>query len=189
MVRWEPGARERLVAAALDLYTERGFEQTTVDDIAERAGVTQRTFFRHFADKREVLFDGSTDLLDALARTIDELPDVSSCTRAAEEAFARAAAVLDDRPTEFPRRRAVVVAHTVALQERELLKLATMTATARDALTRRGADRVVAELAAELGTTAFRIGFQRWIEDDDPGSLVDAVAEAFALLRKVAADR
>ena len=62
MGRWEPGARGRLARVALELYAERGFEQTTVEDIAERAGVTERTFFRHFADKREVLFDGSAVL-------------------------------------------------------------------------------------------------------------------------------
>ncbi|WP_019136154.1 TetR family transcriptional regulator [Cellulomonas massiliensis] len=187
MVRWEPGARDRLVAAALDLYAERGFEQTTVDDIAERAGVTQRTFFRHFTDKREVLFDGSSELLAVLERTIAELPDVASPAGAAAEAFAQAAAALDERPPGFPRRRAAVIAQNAALQERELLKLATMSAAVRDALGRRGVEPAVADLAAELGTTAFRVGFQQWIDDERPGSLVPLVRGAFAALRSVAA--
>jgi len=187
MVRWEPGARGRLTQAALDLYAEKGFEQTTVDDIAERAGVTQRTFFRHFADKREVLFDGSSALLDALRRTIAELPDVSSPAAAAEEAFAQAAAELDERPEGFVRRRAAVIAATPALQERELLKLTTMTATVRDALVERGVPALAAELAGELGTTAFRVGFARWAERDGTGSVVPLVRESFAALRGLAA--
>ena len=69
MGRWEPDARGRLMQAALELYGERGFEQTTVAEIAQRAGLTERTFFRHFADKREVLFSGEVDdlVLSALA--------------------------------------------------------------------------------------------------------------------------
>src|SRR3954447_21640391 len=114
MGRWEPGARGRLARVALELYAERGFEQTTVEDIAERAGVTQRTFFRHFTDKREVLFHGSSELLEVLERTVADLPEASSAVAAAEEAFARAAAVVDGRPPGFPRRRAAVVAATAA---------------------------------------------------------------------------
>lgn len=187
MVRWQPGAPDRLVEAALELYAERGFDRTTVDEIAERAGVTQRTFFRHFADKREVLFHGSSALLEVLERTIADLPGTPSAVTSAAEAFARAAAVVDERPPGFARRRAAVVAATTALQERELLKLAAMTATVQDALVRHGHDRATAELAAELGTTAFRVGFRRWAEDASASSLVAAVHHAFASLRAAAA--
>jgi AcrR family transcriptional regulator len=188
MVRWQPGAPDRLVEAALDLYAERGFDRTTVDEIAERAGVTQRTFFRHFADKREVLFHGSSQLLEALERTVADLPGSPSAVTAAEEAFARAAAAVDERPPGFLRRRATVIATTTALQERELLKLAAMTAAVEHALVRRGHDPAAAELAAELGTAAFRVGFRRWVEDDSAGSLVAVVRHTSASLRTAAAD-
>src|SRR6185312_8615863 len=78
MSRWEPNARGRLEQAALDLYGERGFEQTTVAEIAERAGLTERTFFRYFADKREVLFGGSDEVRDALVEAVAAAPEPAS---------------------------------------------------------------------------------------------------------------
>src|ERR1700742_5176667 len=93
MGRWAPGAKGRLEEAAMELFDERGFEDTTVADIAERAGLTKRTFFRYFGDKREVLFSGSAQLqakfveaiaaapaeaapLDAVAAGLDAMADV-----------------------------------------------------------------------------------------------------------------
>lgn len=192
MPRWEPGARGRLVEAALELYAQRGYDLTPVDEIAERAGVTPRTFFRHFPDKREVLFSGTPQLVDALERAVAALDEVTSCLAAAEEAFVAVAAVLDTRPPGFVRERAVVVAREEPLRERELLRHAAMTTALADALVRRGQDREEAVLAAEVGTAAFRLGVRRWVErgaepGTDDGSIVLAVREAFAALRRVAA--
>ena len=78
MGRWQPNARGRLEQAALELYVERGFEQTTVEEIARRAGLTERTFFRHFADKREVLFAGAASLQDLLVRSVASAPDAAT---------------------------------------------------------------------------------------------------------------
>ena len=81
MGRWEPNARGRLEQAAMELYLERGFDQTTVAEIAERAGLTERTFFRHFADKREVLFAGAGALQELLVSAVAGAPDSGGADR------------------------------------------------------------------------------------------------------------
>ena len=186
MGRWEPDARGRLARAALELYAERGFEQTTAEDIAERAGVTERTFFRHFADKREVLFDGSaalqTHLVAAIASAPDDLPPIEVVGRA----FAGAGALLEER-RDFARRRAAVIAATPALQERELLKLATMAAAATEALRARGVPDPTAGLAAQVGVAAFTAGFELWVADASPDGLAATIERALADLRAVTA--
>lgn len=186
MGRWEPDARGRLARVALELYTERGFEQTTAEDIAERAGVTERTFFRHFADKREVLFDGSaalqTHLVDAIASAPAGLPPIEVVGRA----FAGAGALLEER-RDFARRRAAVIAATPALQERELLKLATMAAAAAEALRARGVADPAAGLAAQVGVAAFTTGFELWVADASPDGLAATIEGALADLRAVTA--
>ncbi|WP_314148768.1 helix-turn-helix domain-containing protein, partial [uncultured Leifsonia sp.] len=122
--RWTPDAQGRLRQAALSLYRERGFEQTTVADIAERAGVTERTFFRHFADKREVLFAGSEQLQEAVVAAILAAPaDASPFAAAAAGVAAAGRAIQENDVDDFPRQRAGVIAATPSLQERELLKL------------------------------------------------------------------
>src|SRR6478735_12019057 len=97
MGRWEPNARGRLEQAALELYVERGFEQTTVADIAARAGLTERTFFRHFADKREVLFSGAGALQELLVSTVAAAPDSMAPIDAVAAAIEAAGALLEDR--------------------------------------------------------------------------------------------
>src|SRR4051794_66180 len=125
MGRWEPDARGRLAVAALELYAERGYEQTTVADIAERAGVTERTFFRHFADKREVLFDGSATLQETVVKAIAAAPEDAAPIEAVGAAFEHAAVLLEERRA-FARLRAATIAANPSLLERELLKLAAL---------------------------------------------------------------
>ena len=125
MVRWEPNARGRLEAAALELYLERGYEQTTVAEIAKRAGLTERTFFRYFADKREVLFGGSSELQDLLVRKVMEAPAALAPLDAVAEGLDAIAALLQLRG-EFPERRQAVISANAELQERELTKMASL---------------------------------------------------------------
>jgi AcrR family transcriptional regulator len=168
--------------AALDLYAERGFERTTAADVAERAGVTERTFFRHFADKREVLFDGADALEAHLVQHIESAPaDLSplDAVACAMEEFGR---ILDERG-DFPRRRAAVVSANPSLQERELLKLASLASASADALVRRGVAALVAALAAESGVTVFKVGFETWISDDPSTALADHVRAALVELK------
>jgi AcrR family transcriptional regulator len=186
MGRWEPDARGRLARCALELYSERGFEQTTVEDIAERAGVTERTFFRHFADKREVLFDGSAELqqrlVDAIASAPADLPPIEVVGRA----FAEAGAMLEQR-REHAQRRSAVIAANPALQERELLKLASLAAAATAALRERGVPDLAAALAGEMGVAAFKVGFDAWITDRATTDLPATIRAALDQIRDMSA--
>jgi AcrR family transcriptional regulator len=162
MVRWEPNARERLERAALALFAEHGYDATTVAEIADRAGLTKSTFFRHFADKREVLFGGQDMLANLFSDAIRTAPPAATaadCLAAALEAAA--VAFTPDRHDLAPQRRAVIAAHS-ELQERELLKRARLAAAMADALRARGADDVAARLAAEVGVLAFSTAYARW---------------------------
>jgi AcrR family transcriptional regulator len=183
MGRWEPDARGRMVLAALDLYADLGYEQTTVQDIAARAGVTERTFFRHFADKREVLFVGSQDLVDAVVAGVDAQPDGLDPLDVAGRAMVAAAAVLQDRH-DFARTRSRVVAANSSLLERELLKLDTLTAALAETLRARGVPPQAARLAAGAGVTVFHQGFAAWVADDAPDAdLARCIASALDELR------
>lgn len=181
MVRWQPDAQGRLTRAALELYAERGFERTTVADIATRAGVTERTFFRHFRDKREVLFDGSATLQERVVGGVLAAPGHVGALEAMRVGLEAAAPIFDGRH-EFARRRGAVVAAHPSLTERELLKLATLTDAAAQALRQRGEDRMGARLAAEAGIGAFRVAFERWLDGPADGSLAQCLRDAFARL-------
>jgi AcrR family transcriptional regulator len=184
MGRWEPNASGRLRAAALELYVERGYEQTTVAEIAARAGLTARTFFRHFADKREVLFAGSP-LQDVLVAALDAAPDSASPMEAVAAALDAAAEVLTDR--EFSRRRQAVINANAELQERELIKLATLSAALADGLRKRGIADPVARLAAETGIAVFRVAFERWVGEPEDRGLARLLRESFDELKALTA--
>src|ERR1700712_2400647 len=150
MVRWEPGSRGRLEAAALALYGERGFENTTVAEIAARAGLTERTFFRYFADKREVLFSGAGALQELLVSAVLNAPGSAAPIDAVADALDAAGALFQERH-DFARQRQSVIAANTELRERELIKLASLAAAVADALRRRGAPDPAATLTAEAG--------------------------------------
>jgi AcrR family transcriptional regulator len=177
-----PDARGRLIHSALELYAERGFEQTTALEIAERAGVTERTFFRHFADKREVLFMGSSELQDLVVNAIDAAPAGTDTIDVVGAAMETGASLLGDN-REYARRRAAIIAANPSLQERELLKLATLASAVAEALRRRGVAPVAARLAAETGITVFMIGFESWIGRDSPESFAQSIRESLDQLR------
>ena len=164
MPRWEPDARDRLTLAALDLFTEQGYEETTVAQIAERAGLTKSTFFRHFPDKREVLFGGQDEFFRRPADAIAAAPDDASPLQAVAAALEALAAVFGSERHPFASRRRAVVAANAELQEREALKLAAFATAMRRALRRRGVAEPGATLAAELGVLAFRAAFARWAD-------------------------
>src|SRR5947209_8083763 len=139
----------------MELYTERGFEQTTVAQIAKRAGLTERTFFRHFADKREVLFGGAGALQELLVSTVARAPDTAAPLDAVAAALEAAGALLQER-REFARQRQTIIAANAELQERELIKLATLASAIADTLRRRGVTDPAASLAADAGIAVFR---------------------------------
>ena len=147
----------------MELYAEQGFEQTTVAEIAARAGLTERTFFRHFADKREVLFYGMERLRDLLARAVADAPASATAMDAVGAAFEAAGAIFQENP-ERVRLRDAIVSANAELRERELIKLAAMASAVAGALRDRGVPELAASLAAETGTAVYRVTFARWIE-------------------------
>ena len=186
MSRWEPNARGRLMKAALELYVERGFEQTTVAEIAKRAGLTERTFFRYFTDKREVLFWGGEALRELLVEAVAAAPDAATPIEAIAAALAAAGASFDDRREGSRRRQSVIVANP-ELQERELIKLASLAAAMAEALRLRGVTDLTARLAAEAGIAVFRIAFERWIVETDDQDLSQHIRESLDELKAVTA--
>jgi AcrR family transcriptional regulator len=166
MGRWEPNARGRLVQAAFALYGERGFEQTTVAEIAKRAGLTERTFFRHFADKREVLFAGADALQELLVSTVAKAPDRLTPIDAAAAGIEAAGALIQEG-RELAQQRQAIIAASAELQERELIKLASLASALADALRQRGVAEPAASLAAEAGIAVFKVAFERWIHETD----------------------
>jgi AcrR family transcriptional regulator len=164
MARWEPDAAGRLVEAAMQLYRERGFDRTTVADIATRAGLTERTFFRYFADKREVLFSGAGALQNFLVEQVASAPAALPPIAVVARALAETASFFELRRDFARQRHALIVAHA-ELQERELIKLAALATALGEALRRRGVPASAASLAAEAGMTIFKRAFEAWVGD------------------------
>ncbi|MDX3006168.1 helix-turn-helix domain containing protein [Kribbella solani] len=186
MGRWEPGAAGRLREAALALYAERGYDGTTVADIADRAGVTARTFFRHFADKREVLFAGSEQLEQHMVKALAEAPASATPMKAVAAAVLASSDFFDTIPPEYSRRRQAVISSTPELRERELIKLATLTSALTRALLDRGVEPDVAALAAETGVAVFRVAFGRWIAAPETPEAVPFAAVIRSTLENLA---
>ena len=186
MGRWEPDAAGRLRAAALELYLDPGFEKTTVADIATRAGLTERTFFRYFADKREVLFAGSDQLRAGMVEALDAAPTGGPPMRAVAAALDAAAEMLGENQA-FSRHRQQVINANPDLRERELIKLADLSAALADGLRRRGVPDPQAGLAAEAGMAAFRIAFERWTTGRRASSLAALMRDTLAQLSELTA--
>jgi AcrR family transcriptional regulator len=188
MTRWEPNGRGRLELAALALYSERGFENTTVAEIAVRAGLTERTFFRHFADKREVLFSGADALQELLVSNVAAAPDSIGPIDAVGAALEAAGALLQER-REYARQRAAIIAANAELRERELIKLASLASAIADALRRRGVADPAASLSAEAGIAVFRIAFERWVDETNQRDLPELIRDSLDELKAVTAGK
>jgi AcrR family transcriptional regulator len=185
MSRWEPNARGRLEEAALQLYSERGFDQTTVAEIAERAGLTERTFFRHFADKREVLFGGEGVLEEIVTRAVAEAAESVAPIDAVADGLLTVAELFRERRDHARRRQAVITANP-GLQERELIKLSRLAGSTADAVRRRGVTEPAASLTAEAGIAVFKVAFDRWVGDRNDRQLSTVIAESLDELKTVA---
>ena len=163
MARWEGDAPLRLERAALDLFAERGYERTTVAQIAERAGLTERSFYRHFPDKREVLFAGGAELEAHLVAAVSAAPPELAPVAVLLASFVTAQEVF--RPRGFLLERAAAIRANPPLQERELVKLASLSIALASALERRGVEEHTARLAAEIGLLVLRSASQTWVEN------------------------
>jgi AcrR family transcriptional regulator len=186
--RWEPNARERLQQAAMDLYRERGFDRTTVAEIAAHAGLTERTFFRYFTDKREVLFWGSGALRELLAQRVAGAPDATAPIDAVAAAL-EATSVLFEERRDFARQRQALIAAHPELEERELIKLASLAAVIAEALRGRGVTDPAASLASEVGIAVFRLAFESWVHDPKRRGLAQHVRQSLESLKAVTAGK
>jgi len=180
-------ARARLREAALELYDQQGYDDTTTAQIAARAGVTERTYFRHFADKREVLFDGEAELHEVLVGAIEVAPADLPPLQVLERAFIAAVPLfVAGRPVA--ERRQAVIAVTPALQERALAKTAALAAAMADALIARGVAAPTAALAAQVALAAFGRAVGAW-SDSSAQELTDLIVAASQEVRTLTADR
>jgi AcrR family transcriptional regulator len=184
MGRWEPDARGRLERAAMELYREHGFDQTTVAQIAERAGLTERTFFRHFADKREILFAGGSELQELVMGAVASAPDSATPLQAAAAGIETAGAMLEEaRGRRFASQRQRIISASPELRERELHKLAALAEGVAEALRERGVGAPGASILGEVAIAIFRISFERWLAESGGPELTALIRESLADLR------
>lgn len=183
MARWQPDARGRLEAAAFELFRERGFDQTTVTDIAARAGLDKRTFYRLFGDKREALFSGSAHLEEILVKAVTETDAapfeavIAAFRHVAQEIFA-------DR-LEVVRVRQSIIESSPELQERELRKTGSLAVAVAGALRAKGLTETAATLATESAITVFRMAYARWLAPGSNAPLADLITEVATELRTI----
>jgi AcrR family transcriptional regulator len=186
MTRWKPDAAGRLMTAAIELFDEQGYDATTVAAIAERAGLTKRTFFRHFADKREVLFSGSGELERRWVDAVAAAPPDTTPMAAVAAGFTPVADMFEELHG-FVQRRARIIVANPELQERELIKLQRLAGAIQEALLARGTSLDAAILAAQAGVTVFHVAFARWVQQDEPAAFRPLLADALEELRGVTA--
>jgi len=184
MARWEPDARERLVRAALELFADRGFDDTTIPDITARAGLTTRSYFRHFPDKREVLFTDEDEMPTLAARLVLAAPAELTAFQVLARGVPTLAAAFENRREELLQRRKIIDSHD-GLRERELRKMATLVDAITHAFGQRGTDDLTAAVVAETGVAIVKISLQRWM--NTPGQdLASVLTETLNVLTAAA---
>jgi AcrR family transcriptional regulator len=184
MSRWKPDASGRLTVAALALFAEQGYQATTVAEIAERAGLTERTFFRYFSDKREVLFSGSEELSFLWLEAVAAAPPEASPLAAVSAGLDPVAEFFVERH-DFAGIRSAIIEANPELKERELIKLQTLAGAIGAALIERGVSASAAVLAAQAGVTVFHVAFAAWVQQSDPTALRHLMDESLEELRSV----
>lgn len=182
MARWEPNARARLQAAAMELFEEHGYDRTTVGDIAARADLTERTFFRHFTDKREVLFSGTEELETLIASEVAAAPKAMSPFEVVVTALTAWSPFLETRRAHAKKRQALIAAHA-ELRERELMKSTRLGSTLTASLRTRGIPEASTTLLARTGMTLFANAFERWIADSKKRDFAHHMHESVTELR------
>ena len=175
MSRWEPDARGRLLRAAIELFSERGYEATTAAQIATHANLTKTTLFRHFADKREILFQGQDILVVGATEGVLEAPEDSSPMELLRAGIASLCAAHSEDLRDVGRLLDPLLAKTPELQERATFKRSAISDALQQALHSRLADIRQAGLLADLGVRAYYEGYAAWMLADDTGALIDSV--------------
>ena len=185
-MRWQPDSRGRLEVAALELYLEQGFENTTVAEIAQRAGLTERTFFRYFSDKREVLFPGGETFENLITDATAAAPTGLGPLEATFLGLEAVSAFLKERRS-FAQKRQRVISATAELQERELIKLQSLATKLATTLRSRGVSDSVAGLVAEVGVAVFKTSFEEWVRPKNTRDLSTVLRESLSELKGVTA--
>lgn len=185
MSRWKPDAQGRLTSAAIELFDAQGYEATTVAEIAERVGLTKRTFFRYFSDKREVLFSASHELQHIWLEGMGAAPADATALAVVTAGLDPVAEMFIERHG-FARIRARIIEANPELQERELIKLQNLAGAVKAALVERGVSANAAMLAAQAGVTVFHVAFARWVAQDDPSAFRQLIDESRQELRSLA---
>jgi AcrR family transcriptional regulator len=188
MARWEPDARDRLLRAALDLFAEQGYDDTTVIEIARRAGLTKSTFFRHFRDKREVLFGGQDLLNGLLAGGIANAPGTATPLDAVEAALDAVATVFTPARRDYAPALLAAIADNTELRERDALKRTGFADVMTTALRHRGVPDRSARVAAWLGVLAFGDAYSRWADPADHQEFGELARQALHELRTTIAE-
>jgi len=188
MSRWQPNARDRLERAAVELFIDQGFAETTVPQITARAGLTTRTFFRHFVDKREVLFARDEELPALVARLAADAPASLSPMMLIAYALETVAATRLEGQRAYLRTRHAVIQADEGLRERELRKLSALSDAISQGFRDRGVDELTSILAAQLAVTVFSVTISRWLDQDGEQPLSDLVHDTLRALRSVTAD-
>ena len=183
MGRWDADANGRLLQAAMTLFFQRGYDDVTVAEIAESAGLTKRTFFRHFADKREVPFAGAPAFQAGVVAAVTAAPDDVAPAEAAVAALAETSGAQLAQWAEYARARRDLVATSADLRERALIKNASLTDAVAEALRQRGTAALAADLTAHGAVAAFTVGYDRWLDGDGKADLPTLVRETFDELR------
>jgi AcrR family transcriptional regulator len=179
MARWTPGARERLQTAAFDVIRRRGFDSVTVAEIADAAGVTERTFFRYFPDKREVLFDGQAAFVEAVSEAVASAPDEMDAVAAVRGAFDRVASEFPSARRPRSRDRAEIIAADEGLSEREAQKMRTLGMSIAAALLSRGVAEPEASLVARAAVGVFEVAFAQWIAEGEKREFAEIQEQLF----------
>src|ERR1700722_12739618 len=187
MARWEPDARERLVRAALGLFAEHGYDNTTAAQIAERAGLTKSTFFRHFPDKRDVLAAGQDTLCQLFEEGIGSAPASATPLEAVAAGLDAAAEAFTPERRDMGRKMRAAIAASSELQERDTLKRVGLAMAITDALKIRGVPDPTARLAAEIGILALRTAHARWSDPNNRQELALLARESLHELQTASA--
>lgn len=184
--RWQPDARQRLERAAIELFAQQGFAETTVPQITARAGLTTRTFFRHFADKREVLFGGD-EIPGLAARLIAEAPpSLDPMTLIAGGLKTVTETSFEGRREELRERRDIIRSDE-GLRERNLRKRAAVCEAIREGFISRGVGAMTAALLAEITVTVLNLALDQWLDQDGDRTLFEIILDTLALLQTAVA--
>ncbi|TXR55780.1 TetR family transcriptional regulator [Quadrisphaera setariae] len=187
MARWAPGTRERLRAAALDLFEEQGFAATTVPQIADRAGLTRRTFFRHFSDKREVFF-GDDEIPATASRILADAPADTAPVALVLAGLRGLARHRFEPQREAVRKARRIIDAEPVLRERDLRKQAELREAIREGFERRGQEPLVARVVAGLAVELFQTALERWVADESGALLTDHLDATWETMRSVLND-